>query len=69
MTIDESTIVASAPTAEPTNQPEPATSEGRWAAWEAKGAAHDRALRRKTAIAAPILIVVAAVVIYALLGR
>jgi hypothetical protein len=45
MIIDESTVVASAPTA------------------------HDRALRRKTAIVAPILIVVAAIVIYALLER
>jgi hypothetical protein len=41
----------------------------RWAAWQAKGAAHDRAVRRKMAIAAPILIVIAAVVLYALLGQ
>jgi len=68
MTIDEPVVVASAPAAEPTRQPEPAAFEERWAAWEAKGAAHDRALRRKVAIAAPILIVVAAVVVYAL-GR
>ena len=57
-------------------QPAPALSaavpstdfEQRWAAWQAKGAAHERAFRRKMAVAAPILIV-AAIVIYALLGR
>jgi len=41
----------------------------RWTAWQAKGAAHDRAVRRKMAIAAPILIVIAAVVPYAVLGQ
>jgi len=41
----------------------------RWAAWQARGAAHDRALRRKAIVAAPILILVAAAVMYALLGR
>jgi hypothetical protein len=41
----------------------------RWAAWQAKSAAHDRAIRRKLAFAARILIIVAAVVVYALLGR
>ena len=41
----------------------------RWAAWEAKGAAHDRAVRRKMALAAPVLLVVVAVIVYALLGR
>jgi small-conductance mechanosensitive channel len=45
------------------------SADERWAAWQAKGAAHDRAVRRKMAIAAPILLVVVAVVMYALLGR
>jgi len=40
----------------------------RWAAWEARGAAHERTVRRRAAFAAPILIFVAAV-LYALLGR
>jgi hypothetical protein len=40
----------------------------RWAAWLARGAAHDRAVRRTIAIAAPILAVVVAV-LYALLIR
>jgi hypothetical protein len=43
--------------------------DARWAAWQARGAAHDRAVRRKLVFAARILIVVAAVVVYALLGR
>jgi hypothetical protein len=41
----------------------------RWEAWQAKGAAHDRALRRKLAIAAPVFAVVAAAIFYALVGR
>ncbi len=48
---------------------EPAPADDRWAAWQAKGAAHDRAVRRKMAVAAPILMIVAAVIVYALLGR
>ena len=49
---------------------EEATSfDERWAAWQAKGAAHDRAVRRKLAIAAPIVLIVAAVVFYAMIGR
>jgi hypothetical protein len=43
--------------------------DARWAAWQARGAAQDRAVRRTMAFAARILIVVAAVVVYALLGR
>ena len=56
--------------------PQPSTSaatlsgtsfEQRWAAWEAKGAAHDRAFRRKLALAAPMVMVIAAIIIFALL--
>jgi hypothetical protein len=46
-----------------------ATFDERWAAWQARGAAHDRAVGRKMAMAAPILLVVVAVVMYALFGR
>ena len=52
----------------------PQTSNGelsldqRWAAWEAKGVAQDRATRRRMARLAPVL-VVAAGILYALLGR
>jgi hypothetical protein len=68
MATDVPTVAASPPAAVSTNKPEAASVDARWAVWQAKGAAHDRAVRRKMAIAAPILIVVAAV-IYALLGR
>jgi hypothetical protein len=61
MAIDVSTVAAP--------PLESVSFEERWAAWQAKGAAHDRALRRKIAIAAPILIVIAAVVLYVVLGR
>ncbi len=39
-----------------------------WAAWVARGAAHDRAVRLRMMIAAPIVAVVA-VVLYLLLSR
>jgi small-conductance mechanosensitive channel len=41
----------------------------RWAAWLAKGAAHDRATRRKMAFAVPIVVIVTAVVMYAFFGQ
>jgi small-conductance mechanosensitive channel len=69
MTIDLPTAAAASPAVVSATKPEAASFDERWAAWQAKGAAHERAVRRKMAIAAPILIVVAAVVIYALLGR
>ena len=40
--------------------------EARWAAWQARGAAHDRAFRRRLAIVAP-LVAVGAAVLYVLL--
>jgi hypothetical protein len=69
MATTAATVVA--PSGTPTSTPlnDSATFDERWAAWQAKGAAHDRAVRRKVAIAAPILLVVAAVVLFALLGR
>jgi hypothetical protein len=63
-------VAALQPSQPTTVRAEEATSfDERWAAWQAKGAAHDRAVRRKLAIAAPILLIVAAVVFYALIGR
>jgi hypothetical protein len=69
MATTAATVVA--PPGTPTSTPvtDSATFDERWAAWQAKGAAHDRAVRRRMAIAAPILLVVVAVIIYALLGR
>jgi hypothetical protein len=69
MAIDLPTAAAPSPAVVAAITPDTASSDERWAAWQAKGAAHERAVRRKMAIAAPILIVIAAVVIYALLGR
>jgi hypothetical protein len=67
MTIEILPVAASAAPASITIR-EPASFDERWAAWQAKGAAHDRAVRRKMAVAAPILII-AAIIVYALLGR
>jgi hypothetical protein len=69
MSIDRPTVVASPRAAVSTAVLEAASFDERWAAWQAKSAAHDRAFRRKIAVAAPILMVVALVVIYVLLGR
>ena len=69
MAIDVPTVGARPQAARPTAVPEAASFDERWAAWQARGAAHDRAVRRKMAVAVPILIVVAAVVFYVLLGR
>ena len=42
--------------------------EARWAAWHARGVAHERAVRRTFLILAPVLAIAAAIV-YALLRR
>ena len=72
MPIEATRVVVSATTGEPvvktTTPAVIATFEERWAAWQARGAAHDRAVRRKVAIAIPVLAVAAAIV-YALLLR
>ena len=66
MTVETSPVAApEAPTSTPTRE---ARFDERWAAWQAKGAAHDRAVRRKMTIAMPVVIIVAGI-IYALLGR
>jgi hypothetical protein len=44
-------------------------SEARWSAWIAKGAAHDRRLRRKLFIAVPTLCLVVALLILFLSAR
>jgi hypothetical protein len=47
--------------AETIARPASPTFEERWAAWQARGAAHDRAVRRRVTIAVPILLVAAAI--------
>jgi hypothetical protein len=56
-------------TAERAVPPASLSFDERWEAWQAKGAAHDRAVRRKLAIAAPLVAIVAAAIFYALLSR
>ena len=43
------------------------TFEERWAAWQARGAAHDRAVRRRIAIVAPVIALVA-IILYGFLA-
>ena len=49
--------------------PEARSFDERWAEWQAKGDARDRAFRRKMAIAAPFLIIAAVLIGYVLVGR
>jgi hypothetical protein len=49
---------------------EPSSSfDERWEAWQAKGEAHDRAVHRKLAIAAPFVALAASAIFYALVLR
>jgi len=67
MAVERPSVAAPQPST-PAAAHDPGSSfDERWAAWEAKGAAHDRAFRRKLAIAAPFLIIVVAVIVAALL--
>ena len=68
MAVDVSAGAVPPPAVIPAAIPEADGFDQRWAAWQAKGAAHDRAVRRQMAIAAPIAIGVAAV-IFMLFGR
>jgi hypothetical protein len=69
MTSNLPVVAAPAKAARTTSSDESPGFDERWAAWQAKGAAQDRAFRRQTAFAGPIVLVVAAVVIYAFVGR
>ena len=69
MAIDVPTVKAPPHAPPSTRAAESEDFAERWAAWQKKGAAHDRALHRKMAVVVPILIVVAAVIFYAVLGR
>ena len=69
MSIDSTAAVAPEKMVAPNALGESAGFEERWAAWQAKGATHERAFRRKMTFAAPILIVVAVFLLYGVLGR
>ena len=43
--------------------------EQQWTSWQAKSAARDRVVRRRMAVVAPVLIMLVAVMAYALVGR
>ena len=62
MTLERSAAAAAQPSPLATAHELQASSDERWAAWQAKGTAHDRAFRRKLAVAAPIVVVLAAIV-------
>ena len=67
MAVERPPAAAPQPSAVPAHDSESSFDE-RWAAWEAKGAAHDRAFRRKLAVAAPLVIILIAVLVSALFG-
>ena len=69
MAIDVPAVPASPQSVPATSASDTADFDRRWAAWQAKGAAHDRAVRRKMAVVVPIVIVLAGILLYALLGR
>jgi hypothetical protein len=67
MALERSPLAAAQPSAPAHALESEATFDERWAAWQAKGAAHDRAFRRKLAVAAPIVIIIVAIIAFALL--
>jgi hypothetical protein len=70
MSIQASSVSAAQVAAPAANVDRATPSEAeRWTAWDARGVAHDRAVRRKMTIAVSSLLVVAAAIVYALLGR
>ena len=68
MAIDIPTVPAQSASAF-TTASESTDFDQRWDAWREKGAAEDRAFRRRMTQLVPIVIIVAAVCMYALLGR
>ena len=67
MALEGSPVAAARPSTPAPSHESEATFDQRWAAWQAKGAARDRAFRRKLAVAAPIAIIIVAIIVFALL--
>ena len=67
MALERSPLAAAQPTTAAPALESEATFDERWAAWQAKGATRDRAFRRKLALAAPIVIIALAGIVFALL--
>ena len=63
MALERSPVAAARPSTPALSPESEATFDERWAAWQAKGAARDRAFRRKLAPAAVAIIIVAIIVI------
>lgn len=68
MSVQPSLAVANPASPQTLSRPVEASFEERWAAWQARGAEHDRAVRHKVRIAIPVVVVVIAV-LYQLFGR
>ena len=67
MALERPAVAAAQPSAPAPSHQSEATFDERWAAWQAKGAAGDRAVRRKLAVAAPIVIIIVAIMVVAVL--
>ena len=63
MALERSPVAAARPSTRAPSHESEATFDERWAAWQAKGAARDRAFRRKLALAAVAIIIVAIIVV------
>jgi hypothetical protein len=66
MALERSSVAAARPSTPAPSHESEATFDERWAAWQAKGAARDRAFRRKLALA-PVAITIVAIIVVALL--
>jgi|RhiMetdeSRZDD1v2_1073273.scaffolds.fasta_scaffold4062764_2 hypothetical protein len=67
MPLERSAMAVPSPSAPAASHESGVSFDQRWAAWVAKGAARDRAFRRKLAVAAPIVIIIVAIIVFALL--
>ena len=63
MALERSPVAAARPATPAASHESEATFDQRWAAWQAKGAASDRAFRRKLAPAAVAIVIVAIIVV------
>ena len=66
MALERSPVAAARPSTPAPSHESEAPFDERWAAWQAKGAARDRAFRRKLALA-PVAIIIVAIIVVALL--
>jgi hypothetical protein len=69
MSIDSTAVAASEKVVASTALGESAGFDERWATWQARGEAHDRAFRRNLFVAAAVVILVVAALMYAVPGR